>query len=404
MEDIPSARETAGRLRLAGRIDSITSREIESLFREAIMAGKRLIVADMTGVNYVSSAGLRIFISIQKELKKAGGEVCLLNTGPSVYPIFEMSGLTTIFRFLSSEDEINRFMETREDNGETKELATDKAALRVHTGNCPAGSFNIIGSEEKLPSAGYCEEDIRTVNASDTRFATGLAALGPSFEDYSGYFGETAIIDGSIFVYPALKRSAVDFIIHGEGERGSACHFLYGFSFSGKFRHVAYFEPKNDFLTLDELVDAVFSVSSAGTVGITAIFESKGLYGMRLKKVPLQKNRAEAEKDIFSGENFPEWVDYSIEPEDIYNLVIMTGIAVRQRADGRAGADRAIPEGGRCHFHGVVFDKKPFNRTINNFTHELGRIVNKMEPLRVLHLLGKTRIGTGLAGIIELDG
>ncbi len=404
MNDPYSKQEIIERLTLTGRVDSITSREIETLFRDTVMSGKRLIVADMTGVNYVSSAGLRIFIAFQKELKKAGGEICLFNIAPAVYSIFEMSGLTNIFRFFSTEDDIKGLTGQLQDGGGTRELSTDRIALRVLTTNRPAGSFTVIGSEEKLSCAGYDENDVRTVRASDMRFATGLAALGHAFEDYKGYFGETAVIDGNIFVYPALKRSAVDFIIHTEGQRETTYHFLYGSSFRGKFNHVASFEPKDSSFTLDELVDSAFLASSSHTMGITAIFESKGLFGMRLKKVPLRENRTAAETDIFSGESFSEWIDYSIEPEDIYNLVVMTGIAVKDKGSPAADTGTIIPREGRYHIHGVVFDKKPFNKMIDNFPNELKRVITRMEPQRVLHLLGRTRIGPGLMGIMELGG
>lgn len=405
MDDPYSSQETVERLLLKGRIDSITAREIETLFRDAIMAGKRLIVADMTDVNYVSSAGLRIFISFQKELKKAGGEICLFNAAAPVYSIFEISGFTNIFRFISSEDEVSGLTDDALKNArETRDVPTDRIALRALSKARHPGRLWVIGSEEKLLPADYCETDVQAVRASDLQFATGLAALGSTYEDYKGYFGETAVIDGNIFVYPALKRSAVDFIIHTEGERDTAYHFLYGFSFHGKFSHIASFEPKDGFFTLDDLIDSSFLLASSNIVGITAIFESKGIFGMRLKKTPLRETHGKEEKDIFSGDSFPEWIDYSIEPEDIYNLVVMTGIAVKERSSVTGEVKKIIPEQGRYHIHGVVFDKKPFNKLIDNFPYELRRVITKMEPQRVLHLLGKTRIGPGLMGIVELGG
>jgi anti-anti-sigma factor len=404
MSDTLSEQKDVRRLHLTGRIDSITCREIESLFRDAVMAGKRLIVADMTGVTYVSSAGLRIFLSFQKELKKAGGEICLFNSPDPVYSIFELSGFTNIFRFLSSEDEIKRFIDASGEGVIVGEIPTEHALLRVLAKNVPAGSLSVTGSEDKLPSADYSESDICSIGASQIRFGTGLAALGNAFEDYKGYFGEAVVIDGNIFVYPALRRSAVDFIIHTEGPGDTLYHFLHGFSFQGEFNHIVSFEPKNSLFTLDELVDSTFRASSCPVVGITGIFESKGLFGMRLKKIPFRENRGPAETNIFSGESFPEWIDYSIEPEDMYNLVVMTGVAVKDRKSVRGKADRIIPREGRFHIHGVVFDKKPFNKVIDNFPNELKRVVTGMEPQRVLHLQGRTRVGPGLLGIVELEG
>jgi anti-anti-sigma factor len=404
MNDPSSPAQTVERLLLTGRIDSITSREIEALFRNAVMAGKRLIVADMTGVSYVSSAGLRVFLSVQKELKKAGGEVCFFGCASAVYSIFEISGFTKIFRFLSSENDVTGLLASPAAEAEIKEVPSDRAALRVLSRAAPAGSLTLIGSEEKLPSASYGEKDVISVRAADARFAVGFAALGHTFEDYKGYFGEAIVIDGNIFVYPALRRSAVDFIVHTEGEMDTSYHFLHGFSFAGDFAHIVSFEPGDGLFTLDTLVESAHAVSSSPVIGITAIFESKGLFGMRLKKIPLEENRGPGEGDIFSGKSFPEWVDYSIEAEDIYNLVVIAGISARQRDRVTGDADRAIPREGRAHMHAIVFDKKPFNRTIDNFPNELRRIVSGMEPQRVIHLMGRSNVGPGLMGIVELGG
>jgi len=404
MNDPLSPAQTVERLLLTGRIDSITSREIETLFRNAVMAGKRLIVADMTEVSYVSSAGLRVFLSVQKELKKAGGEVCFFGCASAVYSIFEISGFTKIFRFLASETDVTGLLASPPAETEIKEVPSDRAALRVLSRSVPAGSLALIGSEEKLPSASYGKEDVISVRAADARFAAGFAALGHTFEDYKGYFGEAIVIDGNIFVYPALRRSAVDFIVHTEGEMDTVYHFLHGFSFAGDFAHIVSFDPGDNLFTLDALVENAHAVSSSPVIGITAIFESKGLFGMRLKKIPLEEIRGPGEGDIFSGRNFPEWVDYSIEAEDIYNLVVIAGISARQRDRITGDADRAIPREGRTHMHAVVFDKKPFNRMINNFPNELRRIVTGMEPQRVIHLMGRSNIGPGLMGIVEIGG
>jgi hypothetical protein len=212
------------------------------------------------------------------------------------------------------------------------------------------------------------------------------------------------VVDGNIFVYPAIPRSAVDFIIHTSGERDTIYHFLHGFSFTKHFSQLVSFEPANDYITLDELMPEITSVAASPVIGITGICESKGLFGMRLKKVPLKENHGAEPIDIFSAEAFSEWIDYSVEAEDIYNLVVFTGIAVRDRAlvTGKTGS--IIPQSGLFHVHGIVFDRKQFNKAIDNFPNELRRITTSMEPQRVLHLLGKTRIGHGLFGIVELDG
>ena len=403
MHETPPEYDDIETIRLQGRIDSITCREIDSIFRNAVMAGKRVIVADMTGVNYISSAGLRIFLSFQKELKKAGGEICFLGTPPSVFSIFAISGFTGIFRFFASSDDLSVLHTPKPDAGKG-DTVFEGGTLTYLTADKPGNTFSIIGTEEKLSSADYTDSDVRSLKASSIDFAAGFAALGNDYENFREYFGECAVIDGNIFVYPAMPRSAVDYIIHSSGDRDTVYHFLYGFSFTGNFSQFVSFEPSGGYVALDELLAKITAAANSPVIGITGICESGGLFGMRLKKVPLRENRGAGPINIFSPETFSQWIDYSVEAEDMHNLVVFTGIAVRDRSSAPEKIADILPASSSFHVHGIVFDKKPFNEAIDNFSSELKRITTGMEPQRVLHLLGKTRIGQGLFGIAELNG
>ena len=55
---------------LSGRIDSMTSPEIQKQINALILDGRRRMLAGFADVTYISSAGLRIFITAQKQLKK----------------------------------------------------------------------------------------------------------------------------------------------------------------------------------------------------------------------------------------------------------------------------------------------------------------------------------------------
>ena len=57
-------------IHVKGRVDSMTAPEIQQKIDALILGGKRILVADLSGVSYISSAGLRIFVMSQKQLKK----------------------------------------------------------------------------------------------------------------------------------------------------------------------------------------------------------------------------------------------------------------------------------------------------------------------------------------------
>lgn len=76
---------------LSGRIDTATAPELEA---KALAAMEKQNVAfDMTGVGYVSSAGLRVMIQCHKKAMAAGHVFTLRNLSPNVREVFAISGM-----------------------------------------------------------------------------------------------------------------------------------------------------------------------------------------------------------------------------------------------------------------------------------------------------------------------
>lgn len=78
-----------------GRIDSNTSGELERVLLSK-GAEPRLVV-DLSGVEYVSSAGLRVFLMLARKVKAAGGRLALSSLPPSVRQVFDLAGFTALF-------------------------------------------------------------------------------------------------------------------------------------------------------------------------------------------------------------------------------------------------------------------------------------------------------------------
>jgi anti-anti-sigma factor len=87
-----------------GRIDSSSVAAMDAAFHQALVPGKPLLV-DMSGVEYISSGGLRSFLITLKEVKKREGKMCLCDLTPSVSKVFKLAGFNTIFDIRSGRDE-----------------------------------------------------------------------------------------------------------------------------------------------------------------------------------------------------------------------------------------------------------------------------------------------------------
>lgn len=80
-----------------GRIDSMTASRLGDALNTEIVAGKMLLVLDLAGVDYMSSAGLRELVNALKKVKRAGGDLRLAQPSRRVREVMEMAGLDTIF-------------------------------------------------------------------------------------------------------------------------------------------------------------------------------------------------------------------------------------------------------------------------------------------------------------------
>jgi anti-sigma B factor antagonist len=81
-------------LEIVGRVDTITAPALEKTINEDIGDAKHLIL-DVKGMEYISSAGLRVLLGAQKKMQKLGS-MKVIHVCEAVMEVFEMTGFTDI--------------------------------------------------------------------------------------------------------------------------------------------------------------------------------------------------------------------------------------------------------------------------------------------------------------------
>jgi anti-sigma B factor antagonist len=88
-----------------GRIDSYTAPDLSEALNNITKHNQCKIIMDMSDVSYVSSAGLRVLIDIQKTCKKGNqGEVLLVNIPQRIFETLELVGFAPLFKFYKDVD------------------------------------------------------------------------------------------------------------------------------------------------------------------------------------------------------------------------------------------------------------------------------------------------------------
>lgn len=85
---------------VAGRIDSSTGPEFDQTLTSLREEGIKSIVVNMAGVDYLSSAGLRVLVATRKALKSLvppAGDIVIAAPSEQVRKVLELAGLTSIF-------------------------------------------------------------------------------------------------------------------------------------------------------------------------------------------------------------------------------------------------------------------------------------------------------------------
>ena len=84
---------------LAGRLDTTTSPQLHDVLLPAL-DGSCDILLDFTGLNYVSSAGLRVLLAAQKQSKAAGVCMSLRGVCDEIMEVFDMTGFSDILNII----------------------------------------------------------------------------------------------------------------------------------------------------------------------------------------------------------------------------------------------------------------------------------------------------------------
>jgi anti-anti-sigma factor len=394
------------RLAINGRIDSMSSPDIQQFLEELILGGNRRIVTDLELVNFVSSAGLRVFLLVQNKLKTVGGEILLFKTPEPVMKVFSMTGFDKLFKLVASEQELLAIFSAAADAAEVISSVMDGITFKYSEKALAAhGPIRILGSQEKLSGSDYTEKDVVTVSQADLSFATGLATLGERYEEYKQLFGEAMIVNNHFYFYPAVKRPAVDYMFYSGQDSGSECRFLHGFGFNGPYRYLASFETSTDFVTLDRLVQWVLTLPlTAPLLGLVLLAESKGLLGMNLKQIPITENKPGQGADIFAVGHVASWINFPVDPTDHNHIIAATGLICRNKQACPEPVQKLFSTESNTHIHAGVFAKGPISKNIDQFSDELNRVLTELDISKVQHLLGQSRFSNGMLGIVELKG
>ncbi|MCF7974090.1 MAG: STAS domain-containing protein [Phycisphaerae bacterium] len=89
---------------IEGRLDAATSPDMETQMNEAIEKEQSPVLLDLASLEYISSAGLRVILSLAKKVKSSGHLFMLCALQESVEQIFQISGFVGILNIAANKE------------------------------------------------------------------------------------------------------------------------------------------------------------------------------------------------------------------------------------------------------------------------------------------------------------
>ncbi|MEX2162413.1 MAG: STAS domain-containing protein [Anaerolineales bacterium] len=111
MEISEKAYKRSTLIKVQGRLDMETSPDLEKYLNKVFKKGQYKVVVDLSGVDYISSAGLRVLVSGLKSARRYNrGDVRLSSLSPRLKDAFHLVGFHQLFQsFDKVEDAVGSF-------------------------------------------------------------------------------------------------------------------------------------------------------------------------------------------------------------------------------------------------------------------------------------------------------
>ena len=108
MENFEVAREDKSQisiLRIKGFLDAHTAPKFEDAIQGLVTESRNKIVVSMTDLNYISSAGLGVFMGFIEEIREKDGDIKLCCMSPKVFKVFDLLGFPALYEIYDNENE-----------------------------------------------------------------------------------------------------------------------------------------------------------------------------------------------------------------------------------------------------------------------------------------------------------
>ena len=422
----------------AARLDGRGAEALAQALAASVTPAVRHVILDMTGVAYLSSAALRVFVSAYKERKAAGGSLVLAAVPEYAHSVLEIAGFVGMLPLAASvSDALGGFATTAPQassaeattvsahtapaDARVETVITEKGALFIQRGHDGPGFIEVAGDINDVLASRITPAQVFSKQFSHKAYSIGLGGLGAQPDDYFTLMGEMITIGGTMVWLPCDGSGQPDFLIPKNDSGQVLMRTGFNASLAGEFHdYVSFTSAKPEGVTMAELYRLLFEQAKQrrpefkGALGFAMRAEMPAVFGAGVVKAPVEPNKPANGKFITDPSNFPEWFEFDKEPRHrgVTGLVAGCGIDLTCDLSGftqeflqktfyynpanKGAADLTL------HNHVVAFNPQPL---ADGFDLEgsIAAVVDKGEFLDMRHMLDASTVSRAIIGLIYVS-
>lgn len=368
----------------SGRLDANHAGHLSDYIGKLVREGEYHLALDLTGVEYLSSAGIRTLVSQYKSLKSVNGVFYVAALSEAVRQVLSLVGMEEMLCTLPEKTTVSEVDSSEITPESHPDMHFELLARTASSGTV----LQLYGNPEQLQHGDFKDSHSRRHDAASGHFALGLGAIGDSFEDCRSRFGEYLIAGSNVAYLPADGSRKPDYM-QSSGKLQASIVELYGLSFEEKHSMMLRFAPKKTgcSIALSELLSHLSTQAKCGDFALVMVAESGGLVGSSLNASPVETT------DIFHYPELKQRVNFSTEPVHQRLLTLSVGVFTSRTPDVLRPFVRplSVDSESQGHFHSLVFPYLPLKKTHLQLDDLLGQLFDESELIDLMHLLNDQR-------------
>ena len=412
-------------LKIQGRLDAFGSKELELHLQIQIHDDLLCVVIDMAGVNYLSSAGLRVLLMLQNKLKGRGGWVMLAGVQSYCLEVIELAGFGQLLRVFATVDEAllhcGQPVQERSSGADWRSAQSFESScgtFRVVPGASAAGVIEVLGDISDVLYARVTPGHLSSKLFFETEYSIGLGGLGNRLEDYFGIMGEMITIGGTMVWLPTDGNDTPDFLIPKSDTGRVTLKTAFNVSIGGGFNELLTFDSHTAAgATMDTLYKDLFALSRKrrpdfkGVLGLALRARMSSVFGSGVKKSPVDRFAPADGEMIIHPNHFSAWFDADAEPRHENVTALICGIGADLTSE-LSDYDQQLLNSvfylhpsnmGKLtmmlHNHAVIFNQLPMCAQPLSLDAAVGEVVENGDFRDMRHLLDKSALTHAVLGV-----